>query len=232
GAKQPDSITGLTLWLKADAGVTHTAGSVTQWADQSGNGYHMVPGVSPTYATGVVNGNPVLSFDGTQFLRNTAVPTPTNPTIIAVSSPLDSTNRRIASHTATQNDGWSFWWDLAEQYRIAFPVLTIGGLWATTYTPKAIKISSAGVFSINTGIHYGPANQVSHDGGYIQQDTGPNPTIFYGTAPIFNVGAQADAGNIFVGDIAEVIYYNRALTDNEILGIELYLSDKYAITLV
>jgi len=235
----PNTIPDLLLWLKADAGVTQVAGSVTQWADQSGNGYHMVPGTSPNYVTGVVNGNPVIRFGGSQFLTNSAVPTPTNPTIIVVSSAQTSGNTRIVSHgSSTQSDGWALWWDFANQFRVAFPVKTTPGdptTWYKYYVPIATKISSAGVFSINTGIHYGPVNQVSHDGGYIQQDTGPDPTIDYGTAPVFfNVGAHGDvspAGTL-VGDVAEVIYYNRAITDIERKGIEVYLSQKYAITLV
>src|ERR1035438_8942129 len=60
--------TGLSVWLKADAGVTTNAsGGVTTWSDQSGNGNDAVQATdafAPLFVTNAVNGNPVLRFNG------------------------------------------------------------------------------------------------------------------------------------------------------------------------
>ncbi|HEY3862421.1 MAG TPA: Ig-like domain-containing protein [Verrucomicrobiae bacterium] len=61
---------GLQLWLKADAGVTtNSAGLVTGWADSSGNGNTAAPtnnntSFSPTYLANSLNGLPTLRFPG------------------------------------------------------------------------------------------------------------------------------------------------------------------------
>src|SRR6185369_7700007 len=58
---------GLQLWLKADAGVTATAGKVTAWQDQSGKGNNATQAtadLSPLLVPNAINGKPVLRFDG------------------------------------------------------------------------------------------------------------------------------------------------------------------------
>ena len=66
------STNNLLLWFKADAGVTvdGSGTNVSQWADQSGNGYLAVqtlttPGDRPDLVTNAINGQPALHFDGT-----------------------------------------------------------------------------------------------------------------------------------------------------------------------
>jgi len=58
---------GLSLWLKADAGITTNAGSVTEWKDQSGNDHHatVTPSLNaPQYLEKEINGRPAVRFDG------------------------------------------------------------------------------------------------------------------------------------------------------------------------
>jgi hypothetical protein len=60
GSPIPSS--GLSLWLKADAGVTQAGGFVTAWADQSGNNNNF-SGEAEIYE-GELNGKPAIYFDG------------------------------------------------------------------------------------------------------------------------------------------------------------------------
>ena len=65
--------TNLQLWLKANAGVTTSGNSVTNWSDQSGIGNNVSQGTGasqPTLQTNAINGNPALLLDGNdQYLR-------------------------------------------------------------------------------------------------------------------------------------------------------------------
>ena len=66
----PTEIPGLELWLDAsDTGsITHTANSVTQWNDKSGNNYHAsqsTSGMRPITNTATMNGLNAIRFDGT-----------------------------------------------------------------------------------------------------------------------------------------------------------------------
>ena len=69
---------GLQFWLKADAGVTATGGKVSVWKDQSGKGNDASQadaGSQPALVSGVINGKPVVRFDGTA------------PSLVAADSP-------------------------------------------------------------------------------------------------------------------------------------------------
>lgn len=73
-AQSPGGVsTGLKLWLNADSGVTVVSGRVSQWRDQSGAGKHVrqtTAAQRPSYLTaaGLLNFNPALSFNGSQYL--------------------------------------------------------------------------------------------------------------------------------------------------------------------
>ena len=59
---------GLTVWLKADAGVTLNGSTVSAWNDQSGAGRNATQGTTakqPLYVASADNGKPSVLFDGT-----------------------------------------------------------------------------------------------------------------------------------------------------------------------
>ena len=68
GAWTPASFSGLIAWYKADVGVTSSGSPalVSQWDDQSGNGYHLANSGSgkPTTGADTINGLNVITFDG------------------------------------------------------------------------------------------------------------------------------------------------------------------------
>lgn len=59
----PIDIAGISLWLKADAGVTLSGANVTAWADQSGNGNNFTG--TAGFLANTLNGKPVINFNGT-----------------------------------------------------------------------------------------------------------------------------------------------------------------------
>jgi len=66
----PQQSSNLLLWLRSDVGVTSSAGAVSAWADQSGNGNNATQSTGankPTLTTGSVNSGvlPSISFNGT-----------------------------------------------------------------------------------------------------------------------------------------------------------------------
>jgi hypothetical protein len=61
----PTDLTGLALWLKADAGVTLSGADVTAWADQSGNGNNASAVGTPSLST--VSGKTFMNFAGGYF---------------------------------------------------------------------------------------------------------------------------------------------------------------------
>lgn len=74
----PSNISTMTLaaWYDADdaATITATSGSVDQWSDKSGNGYHMTATTTerPTTGTQTINSKNVLDFNGTSNTMSAA----------------------------------------------------------------------------------------------------------------------------------------------------------------
>ena len=69
----------MVAWYRAQEGITLTAGGITQWNDISGNGHHLIQdGLAsrrPTISTAFLNGEDVAAFDGqTQFVYNASTP--------------------------------------------------------------------------------------------------------------------------------------------------------------
>ena len=73
GASGP-SAANLLVWYRADLGITLNGSTVSAWADQSGNGHHLVQGTAVNqfdYIASALNGKPGLrSADSLRFMTN------------------------------------------------------------------------------------------------------------------------------------------------------------------
>ena len=86
----------LTLWLKADAGVTITGSGVSTWSDQSVVGHHAnqtTDGYRPLVVSNALAGKPVIRFDGVNdsmsvAANSSAMITTTGYTTFVVFNPL------------------------------------------------------------------------------------------------------------------------------------------------
>jgi hypothetical protein len=68
GISSPIPTSGLSLWLKADAGTTTAGNIVTAWADQSGNNNNFSG--SAIFTDNYINGKPAIYFNGTDSYLN------------------------------------------------------------------------------------------------------------------------------------------------------------------
>ena len=90
----------LSLWLDAsDAStITQSNGSVSQWADKSGNDYHFTQSTSasqPKTNTINIGGNNAVDFDGTKDMANSQIPLTRTHSIFVVCSSRSTGFRRI-----------------------------------------------------------------------------------------------------------------------------------------
>jgi len=72
----PSDIAGLTWWLRADTIGLSDGDAVGTWADESGNGSDVIQATTskkPTFKTGIINGLPVVRYDGVDDLLVRAV---------------------------------------------------------------------------------------------------------------------------------------------------------------
>lgn len=222
----PTDIPGLKLWLDASqiTGLTNGA-PVPTWLDMSGNGNNAVqPTVAaqPIYQTGVLNGLPIVRFDGVDDTIIAPCTVSTTTVFVVVRAPLLETGingRTVFSFGSNE----SYFYD----DRSPFPFAPWWYRDSTTNAPAGI-----GPLTTNALVTWqaDPAtfnrswyNGVSQwDLAVGASDTGWPPTQF-------GLCARNPAApfQISAFDIAEVIIYDSALSDVDRIKVEDYLNQKY-----
>jgi hypothetical protein len=226
----------LQLWLSADAGVTKDAnGAVSVWKDQSGNGNDAAqPSESsaPIFVDNAVNGRPVLRFDGTDDYLDVA------------SSP-----------------GLAITGDIASFFVARFTdFATFRAIWGKTAgnVPRPndyYLLPNTGVPRVYRGSDVGAVNQ-STDGARVAagvyvllgfNQSGTTMTHYFNGQPSgtgqltvtptdsgtpLKIGSRDDFVTKMKGEIAEVLIYDKALSDSERGAVAAYLGAKYGIPII
>lgn len=219
-AVQPNTISGLKFWFKADALVLANGASVATWTDSSGNGLDATGAgvLQPTYVTNVLNGQPVVRFNGGNYLL-TASATGTQPiTVFLVSKQANVVNRGYGKIPFAWNGGKPMIYGNQAAYT--------SGRW---YSGSDVNFTSP---DVNTWILYN--GLASSTGSSIAVNNG-TPTT--GDAGASNPNGTMEIGGMntntttygYIGDIAELIVYNGALTNFQKDGVVRYLQKKYAL---
>ena len=240
---------GLQLWLKSDTGVILNGSSVSTWQDQSGNGNDAIqPNVNrqPLFVDNELNGKPILRFDGSndklgftgstpmtqisffivikqyQGVRNPDEEIPVtfggtdmtsgkqyffvtrNPSVSDPDNRIDVGFDPTHSAEASANNIAAY--DEWKNYSI----VTDQTIWNTTIRWNGNDAAIAHIGS-DAPLSAPLGNSLGTGGGIGGADNVPEGTI----------AAKCD--------IAELIVYNRAVSDSERSVIATYLSTKYNI---
>ena len=211
GGFSPIDITGCDLWLNAEALALSDGASVTTWPDSSGAGHNADgTGHAPVFKTGILNGLPVVRFDGTsQYLRAT----------------LTSGAAKTVFAVATLNSGDT------SQGLFGFSNNAIRGFYITNqfrhqgddYVTESVSLPIAfRVFSLSVGA---ATTQAWKNGASLGTAAG-NATA----ESTLDVGRLYGSGIYFLkGDIAEFIVYTSALGTTDRQAVEAYLLARYAL---
>lgn len=237
--------TDLSLWYKADNGVTTNANNlVTEWATTTTNAVNLTPNgtaILPyndqTTYTSTWNFNPTVSFDGSNnYLRNTTTAylnaAGAVHYIVVARNPQRNTTTRSLFAIAGNDDGF---FHSGVGSNTAFP--TIGN----NYNIASAAIATPynyGIYSAILPKSGSPVNQRGFYNGLMK--TYPSPYPYTGGAyslPTTGayMGADGTTGDNFNGDIAEVVLYHNAtggdMLNTDLARIHSYLALKYGITL-
>jgi hypothetical protein len=221
----PENISDLSLWLKADAGVTLSGSSVTAWADQSGNGKNATAIESPIYETNSINGKPALVFANNAYLTTANIFSGANPrsmfAVYYINSENNSDTVIAQSNEDSQDNGTYF----MLQSRI--------DLDSSPYL-AGFGDDLSGPSFVNQELLLGMADYDGATARLFKNGTQANSSAkSYNTHNgAFYIGAFNEAGTIsekFDGKIAEIVIYNRVLTTQERQQVEAYLNSKYEI---
>ncbi len=235
----------LQLWLRADEDTNLTGTDVNSWTDQSTNGFlgNSEGGADAEYVAEGLNFNPVLRFYGNSFynLGNPAAlniaPNTADMTIITMVVTTGGTTGTVLCKGNNGTRDYQVWFGSTD--RVLHHTLGRQGgnqavRWGTIYALNEPKITS-GVVKDD-----GLADPTTRLNPYVNGVLDP-ADVNNGTSTGISgmdvlVGARrnndnTDSGYRYNGDIAEVIVYDRAISDVERSRIESYLAIKYGVTL-
>ncbi|MDJ0837365.1 MAG: chitobiase/beta-hexosaminidase C-terminal domain-containing protein [Acidobacteriota bacterium] len=257
---------GMSLWLKADAGVETDASGVIAWRDQSVNTndatvftHEGQPISSPQLVTGELGGNPVIRFtggnldidngvyDGHQgdlsFLElDKAAPlfNETNTTFLLVKttdapvtvlSVYDMDYRNPLAYRvdeALELQATVITHDYSSYYRRNIDKSTrlssyaVGNSWALlALSNDNNKRLTARVLGNQTADEVVNLPDDSHFGMAVGHRWGPGRRYYM----------DRSTAEELVGDIAEILVYDRLLDESEILEVEAYMAQKYGLVM-
>lgn len=232
GAWTPASIDGLGLWLDAAAITGLVDGDpVSTWTNDGSAGDATQSSTArPLYKTGIVNGLPVVRFDGVDdwmsVADHTDIEMNANSTAFAVvvrrrSTPGGTYGAGIVSKDAGATSAGAYYWYVTQDDnypRLDRPYIE-GGLGSPTAPPLNTACMMALKVSGTTATHYLNGTSTATD------------TIAAGTANnnALRVGAFSDGAlkQFAQFDFGELLIYNSALSDTDRAAVEDYLSAKW-----
>lgn len=241
-AFSPTNVSGLIVWLKADSITSLSdADPVVTWTDSSSNAYAFTqgtPGSRPTYKVNIVNGKPVVRFDGTDdYLRvATAGISTASGAIYVVATSNNVTPATTAFATADEASGTRWLQGPTPVSGLVHVAQSnndtaddiIGDTTLVNGTWYVIAIRSSGTaysMQVNATVQ-----GLTVGGGANTGDWGADITGLDNMA----VGALVtnSVTQPWNGDIAEVLVYSANPSAGDHASIMGYLGAKYAITVV
>ena len=221
----PSSLGGLSLWLKADAGVTLDGSNVTAWADQSGNGKNATAIEYPTYSASAINSKPALVFANNAYLTTSNIFNGSNPRTMFAVYYIDSenySNTVIAQSNEDSTDMGTYFMLQSRIDQDSSPYLAgyVDDLSGPPYVNQELLLgmadydgTTARLFKNGTLVDSGAKTYETHNG-----------ELYIGACNI-----NGSVVEFFAGKIAELVVYNRVLTTSERQQVEAYLNSKYQI---
>jgi hypothetical protein len=224
--------TNLLMWLKANADVYSDNGTtpcndgdtVYLWSDQTANGNDAVQtssGSRPLFKTNILNGYPVLRFNGTsqQIVMSNLTGVGNVASFFIVIIPSSTTPFGI--------------FDGSGNYSVAPIRQEPAGYWDAYYdNPRAdLALANTDPVLIELVHDFDTNRRLTYykNGSYVSGPASGDGTAILWDIP--HIGSVNDGGEgYYTGDIAEFLLYDAVLGDTNRQLVETYLKSKYGIT--
>jgi hypothetical protein len=213
---------------------------VATWYDTSGNHYNATQptaGLQPIFKTNQYNGRPALVFDGSNdyLSLGTQLGKPNTYTVFVLAmTPNTARTESIFSSSDSGGSTRYSWVEVANlgslpgQIEYGFGNDTLPGTAAYNYGHTTVPVLSNNIFRdiAETYMNGDAAVKIYADG--VQQPTtneSGTGTSIGGTAAETAIGRYGGFnGSYWLGDISEIVVYNRVLSDSERLAVDAYLA--------
>jgi hypothetical protein len=232
----PADISGLELWLKADA-ITGLAdgAAVASWLDSSGNARHAVQAtgaLKPLYKVNIINGLPVVRFNSDILSTPTIDLTGTNAvTLFAVFTAAAGSDDIVVEFSDNYNsvtDGFILYRATAGDAVVAAAIGNIASSqWTTAAGVTTTPACVSAVYNKSLPITQEVRAWVNGVLGGSEVFYAENTNNFGNRA--LHLGSRLGGSAPLDGDLAEIILYSSALSDANRQAVEAYLIAKYAL---
>ena len=242
GVETVDGNSNLVLWVKADCGVENASfetvsngQQVTYWRDQSGYG-HDASELSnrPDYETNQINGMPALNFDagnGDRILSS-GINDADEFMLFVVAEANSLASNNIGLIHASPGQGFS---SSTSSKSIGIWVSNSANLWGRLIQSNGGTVNYSQATSLTLNNYYIIANYAdgtSTTGQYISGTAASASVSYNGTIQGWtDVGIGRQGNESWDGHIAEVILFNRYLSEDERGQVEDYLAEKYGTSI-
>jgi hypothetical protein len=226
GAAIPQS--GLSVWLKADAGVTLSGSDVTAWADQSGNGNNATsPAIAPAFVSSSINSKPAISFNNDDSWMQVPQNSIGNSGNISIFVVLNYVSGAVILNKGDAATFEGTVWELTTNTGFGF-VNVDGENYDWNTVPVSLTTNTALLLE---GFSSAGVSQLAFNGTNSGDPSSAN-VGFNAISQYIGIGGGGDGGSAVSpldARIAEIIIYNRQVTSPERQQVEAYLNTKYAI---
>ena len=242
GVGYTDGTSSLELWLRGDKGVTTSSGSVSTWADQSGNSAHVTQGTGnnqPLHVVNQLNGLPIVRFSG-GFVGDP------NGDYLNIPTSVIQGQTAFSFFTAFKWNGGDYWqrlWDFGSdttkygfvttQYGAMTPRFSITASGNTheenlSFT-TTLPTGSGQIIDVIWGV---PTGTSWRNGGSEGSGSGYSVTpASLGSITQHYIGKSIWPDPYLEGDMGEFIVFSSALPDVERILVDNYLSARYNVAL-
>ncbi|MGK5088947.1 putative Ig domain-containing protein [Bdellovibrionota bacterium FG-2] len=220
--------TNLRLWLRADALTKNDGDTVTTWTDLSsaGNNATAPSSFEPIYKTSIINGKPILRFNGSAKMATATGDALSDFTVFIV---FKDTGTAPAYERLLDKDYINgFWVGRASSTANTWVVGAEKAIspWydgSATFTDGTPQILTA--VRDHTGVS-GPLIANKTTSNSISMSSTVTSTAVYGIGACYNDG---DPSQRLTGDIAEILVYSAALSAADQATVQSYLISKYGL---
>lgn len=230
----------LALWLDASSGITVDGNAVTSWASRVGDVVATVNTGSPTVVNNAIGNQAGIRFDGDDIMELTMPDDFWNDksefTVLLFNAPESTTNGSnngtSVSTTKSQDYSILYFYETASWGSALFTasqnevLFRFGSGVSADYGTSYVREANIGSTYTSTAIRKdGINNDVFVDGELVFAGTGQS----YTTSKIGSYGqiGYGKKGTNYKGTICQILVYDRALTDDEIVAAQQWMAEKY-----
>jgi hypothetical protein len=213
----PTDIAGCKLWLKADSLALSDGAGVATWTDSSGSGNNVSSSgfTQPIYKTNIVNGLPIVRFNGTNTAFRVAVDVSVTDFTVFVVFQTTGDGMILASNAVNNQ---------------VFRVGQSGN--NTIYFFDNVTIppfpESSTLVTSRASWNLGCTRRASSAVTFFEKGVARGSGTAGAAVGLGAIGCLVSVSALFVsGDIAEIIAYNSALSPTDRASVETYLLGKY-----